>query len=173
MSGKGGVSGTLMPACYYCHLLINMYAAIKHVKKADVRVRLYCRGSMGTVETVWVLPRQYGYCRDSAEAVWVLSRQYGYCRGSMGTAEAVWVLPRQYGYCRDSMGTVETVWVLPRQYGYCRDSMGTAGQAVWVLPRQYSVVSRFPDRPHYSSGAPVITHTLLWVTAQEVKNLLD
>ncbi len=44
--------------------------------------------------------------------------------------------------------------------------MGTAN-AVWVLPRQYSVVSRyrFPDRPHYSSGAPVITHTLLWVTA--------
>ncbi len=102
----------------------------------------------------------------TAEAVWVLSRQYGYCRGSMGTAEAVWVLSRQYGYCRGSMGTVETVWVL-------RGSMGTAGQAVWVLSRQYSVVSRFPDRPHYSSGAPVITHTLLWVTAQEVKNLLE
>ncbi len=108
----------------------------------------------GYCEAVWVLSdsmgtaRQYGYC----QTVWVLSdsmgtaRQYGYCetvwvlRGSMGTA-------RQYGYC-------EAVWVLlARQYGYCK---------------QYSVVSRFPDRPHYSSGAPVITHTLLWVTAQEV-----
>ncbi len=104
MSGKGGVSqnfSTLMPACYYCHLLINMYA-IKHVKKADIPVHLYCRGSMGTVETVWVL------------------------RGSMGTVETVWVLPRQYGYCRDSMGTAEAVWVLSRQYGYCwPGSMGT------------------------------------------------
>ncbi len=83
----------------------------------------------------------------------------------MGTVETVWVLLMQYGfpYCwPGSMGTAEAVWV-----------PGTAGQAVWVLPRQYSVVSRFPDRPHYSSRATVITHTLLWVTAQEVKNLLE
>ncbi len=109
MSGKGGVSqnfGTLMPACYYCHLLINMYAAIKHVKKADIPVRLYCRGSMGTVETVWVLRGSMG----TVETVWVL-------RGSMGTVETVWVLSRQYGYCK-------AVWVLlARQYGYCRDSI--------------------------------------------------
>ncbi len=120
--------GTLMPACYYCHLLLICMPS-KHVKKADVPVRLYCRGSMGTVETVWVLRGSMG-----------TARQYGYC-------QTVWVLSRQYGYC-------EAVWVLlARQYGYCK---------------QYSAVSRFPDRPHYSSRAPVITHTLLWVTAQEV-----
>ncbi len=79
------------------------------------------------------------------------------------TAEAVYLaagavaglLPGQYG-------------LLPEQYyrrgsiPYCRDSMVYCRSS--ITAEAVCAVSRFPDRPHYSSGAPVITHTLLWVT---------